>query len=573
MARLPVASSDVHTQELSELILEVVADGTDADTTAQVRCLLEPDAAAVFPGLAHTRKRAAATARLHHDLVAALHDTARRATAVLTRIDPRAALDQDLVSASAQGAAGDLLGTYGLHRYIWPIAAAGGGHGESRKALAEYLTAAGRWVALQQVAAMTLPRDDEVAPSIALNPHFEAVRRVASTDVRFAWVSQLLLECTAEAIASAPAAYPALTWLTTPVVDEYFAHLRLADHRRGRGGWRQASVPSEGLRRLLSGMSLPAGSLAGRDFPALMLGGTREVFPLVAYERGVFPASSRDATLAVERPFFELVRRLQGDRARGDLYEEVVARSLRAVAAGPLSVPELPLAIGPVAGDRNVSDAGQTDVALVHGPDPGLVVVGEAKSHLVSTHAATVINAFTQEVGRAVDQLDLRLGRLAGGSTLVTGTGSFTPPTGASLHGIAVPLHAYASAVLDGAALDQVRGRRHDIAVIPLHQLVLVAQTVRDAGDLERYLVVRANAIRMGVIVWDEIDLLVNHLQGWDPLTIETGLDLADRRTRPALTGRSVDPALAVNQDRPTDREEWRALLLDACRYVPPRRS
>jgi hypothetical protein len=567
--------SHPHTRGMSELLSEIVTDAVSPRVADRLQRVLLPHTGGAFPAMPDTLARRAERARLYTILQAAIQASSREATSALTDLDPRAARNSDLMAETSQGATGDLLRTLGLNRYTWAIAAAGGDRDASRRTLTRYFGAAGQWVALQQISTMVLDQDPDVASSISANPHYEVIRRISSTEIRFSWISRIILESAADVVAGDPGTYNRLTWLTRQVVSEYFTYVLSAVSHAGKRLWAPKTPPSPGLGTLLAGMCLPAGALAGRSFHDLVLDNTIETKPLVQDAGVVFPAAPREATRTVERAFFELVRTVQGNDPRGDLYEEVLVRALRKVSPTSLHPLGGQLKIGKVQADRNPQDPGQTDYALTSSPTSTFTVVGEAKSHFLSANSDTVIRAFSSDMEKAVRQLDLRLRRLAAGGALVHNSVPVHMPTGARLRGIATPLHSYATAVLDRDALATVSGDRHDIAVIPLHQLILVLQTMRDASDLRRYLAVRANAIRMRVIVWDEVDLLVNYIQDWDPLRAEFSFDPSSPRVRPALAGRSVDPYVAVTQAQPQPhgREAWRRLLLSECHFVAPRRS
>jgi hypothetical protein len=459
---------------------------------------------------------------------------------------------------------------------VWIVAVAATGTGNSADPLKKFFAAVGRWAALQNVLGMLVESDDEVAHSVLSNPHQEVLRRIAAVGIRFSWVSKLILDSAAEEIERDQTRFDALSWFTKDVVGAYFKFAPSAVTKKSRRVWRRATVGSD-LRRLLGGVSISAGSLAHLSFRDLILERRIESHPLVSFDGGTpVPVALRESTLGIETAFFEHVGAVVGGTTKGELFERALRRALSIVAPPSSSILPHSASIGPIRGDVNPQDKGETDFMgcdeLAHAsvqPEQQLIVIGEAKSHFVSQAATTVINAFEQEVGKAAEQADLRVERLRASRHFTTPLGVQHVDVKARIVGLVVPFHSYASAIYQVDSLELVGA--HRVATIPIHELLIVLRAMKDWQDFRRYLTVRKNALRLRLIFWDEVDLLVNYLRDWDPATVQIPQEIAGLSGRvPAVRPLSIAPEKLLQVSLPTASRisDWRDYLTREAKYV-----
>lgn len=283
-----------------------------------------------------------------------------------------------------------------------------------------------------------------------------------------------------------------------------------------------------------------------------------EEYPFVRFTSGVMPVSDREASCRLELALFSLARRLlKDDKDRSDLFEATVRRSLQLTVPSDMAVGDGEAAC-PIPDSKN---PGQTDFVL---RGAASTYIGECKSMVASPKTTSVINSFQTDVGKATDQVKVRMEALAAGA-MITVDGQPWESPGGSIYGLAVPLHDYGGAVWHHDCLPLVGGLRAELGVIPLHQLVMVMRAMKSEKDLAAYLSFRSALIGMGYESFDELDLLVPFLfpaeheaqqpwQGRGPDFVPPSLHLGIEHW-----ARLSDPA-------PKSADAWRRRLRDIVR-------
>lgn len=487
-------------------------------------------------------------------ILADLERKVEAATASWTRglrqVDPRVALDMERLTAIALRPENQFLADGGLNRYAWSIGAAGGGHDSSDAAVEACLEPASRMFCLDYMWRTLAALGDEQQYSFGQHESFERIRRAASTEIRFSWVSELCVSTALEAAKNSPHDYAALCWIEQGDIEALFAALR-AVARTGDVGL--LGDAAKGARRLAKAMSIPAGAIPNSSLNPVVQSVEMERFPFIDFGELVAPLAVREAVLALETSFFEYVGRACGQSARGPLYEQALARSLATVAPRGVDVP--------IGNSIDVQDDGtlhEVDFAVL---SSSLTVVGEAKAYFVTTTSESVVNAFPQQAGKATKQLARRIRALRDGATLIVDGVTLRPPAG-DVAGWGAPLHNYGGMTASSKSLATLDEDTTDIHLIPWHQSVLVLQSMMNGTDLRRYLTLREAVLKADVPIADEIDLLTQYLRG-DPAQIEGMLGEPALDAVRFLMPHALHPGYGISLTRPPSehRRNWREFI------------
>lgn len=439
----------------------------------------------------------------------------------LDKLDPEVVRDSQSVKSAyeATAEADYVFERAGFNRFQWMIAVAGGGTDHSEEALTGFLEAVAGWIAADVLSLQFAPASPEVGRGVYANPSFEAARRYMPVPVHMRWASELICASLANEVADDEEKYAELTVVTPTAVSEIFAWVNAKGKHRDAeaAGSATTSLPnlSHEASTLLDALASPAASRKGCPFDVLMFDLGNEALPFVRFPSGIEPVSAREATYRLEFALFSLARRLlTDDKNRSDLFEGVVTRSLR------LSSPnDLELAHGaarcPI---PNTKNPGQTDFVI---RDSTSTYIGECKSMVAAPRPHSVINNFTDDIGKATDQLDKRMEAFAGGVDFLVDEQPWGSPR-ESIYGLAVPFHDYGGAVWHHDCLPLVNGLRTNLAVIPVHQMVLVMRAMTKGPDLAAYIRFRAAWLERDHEIFDELDILVPFLFPDDTGDIES---------------------------------------------------
>lgn len=427
-------------------------------------------------------------------------------TTVLKRISPTAAVTPaawDLLEVPADS----ILSVAGLDRLIWVIAVGGGGSDASTSTIRDYVRGAERFVAVRYLLDIVGERNPAVTAEARRNHFNEALRRHFPTEIRFVWASHLLLTSAADAIAEDSVRYHSLAQFSSAAIEDYFDEYS-SIQRTGASINAITSSPirAGAMNSLGRLMATPAGSASEARFSKLLLHRDYERFPFVEFGSDVLPISLRGAGFYLEQAFFEVAKRQLADgKARAQLYEETIRRASHVVAPSDFKTLLPPIAVP----DASSSDPGEVDFGWLA---EDLLVLGEAKAHFVASEPGTSASAFVDQCGKATRQLNLRLSRVREGFPVNSRMNRVCASAVSRVLGLAVPLHSYGAAVWDHSLLRTIGALSPHVALIPLHQLVILLGSLTDARDLRRYLFLRSLYLRDGVAISDESDLLRVHL-------------------------------------------------------------
>ncbi|MEV6842992.1 hypothetical protein [Actinoplanes sp. NPDC051411] len=494
----------------------------------------------------------AAIEALRQQLMAFADASASEVQACLRTLSPDAILDVKRVTQAlgANPRTGALRIT-GANRFIWIAGASASGTQNSKRDLIRYFDSVGRWMAGRFCAA-TLPRkQEEISSHVLLNAHFEDIRRVFPTTIQFRWVSKLILQGAADEIESDPIKYHELAWFTSAVVNDVFADLAARQQ--------DFALPTQklgsGADKFVRKVACAAGSLRNRSFVDLAVSTIPERFPYVQFDTGCRPLAFRESNCALEQSYFELVKRCVADsKTRGDLFERVASRCIQAV--GPQDLVELkqPLRV-PVPGSKN-----PREVDLAFSSQSDRLVLGECKAYYVATHSYSVVNAFEEDMKKAAEQLDTRVKAIDEGNALTSNGKPVGIYCRSNIIALGIPLHSYATAVWNADTLAAAEAVRPGLGIIPLHQLIIVVQSMRNIDELSRYIDQRYRLQASRVNVADECDMLIIHLNPQGAAVLSAAEEAGSKGSATLLPCH-VSMHDALQRERPDDRGEWRRWL------------
>jgi hypothetical protein len=484
--------------------------------------------------------------------------SATRADQALRTVSPELVLDEHVILRALRATKPlRAFATLGLNRFLWIFGAAASGTSIERRFAVEYFDAAVRWFAAEYCLQTLIEIQEGVPIGIALNGGSERLRRLSSTDVHFSWVSELILSQAADEIADNPKRYQKLAGVTRSIVQELFTTLRETSYRLSPV--RPLSNLSTAADRLVGHFCIEAGALSGTPFPNLALGTAIEKHPFVRFPSGPAPLALRDSLTSLEQAFFEYSRRELGDeKVRGDLFERVTSRCIKAVIPEDFIELSPPLNI-PIPNSR---DEGEVDLAFKS--QDGMLLLGECKAYFFTSGTETITNAFEDQMKKAVKQLTKRVNAIQKGVPLHSARRPLSDSRNSLTAALGIPLHPYGAAVWNSDALREVDGIRSYLAIVPLHQLIIVMQTIRDSADLRDYLTLRHQIQSANTVVADEIDMLILHLNQFGRASIQRKIRSVQADERPFLLPCRFTAECAALKEIPRNRNAWRKWLYDS---------
>ena len=473
---------------------------------------------------------------------------------LLATLSPLLALRQDHIETVLKEPRMTALVEVGFERFNWVLAAAGGGSVQDVKTLTDYMNLSAQWSALNVYRELIAVRSSDVPIGIANNATMEAGRRLLTTEIRYSWVSELILRSAAQVVTSSDR-YQELQLIKESTFIEFFRVFRLffKTAKYPFEIWRQeASVDAKATA---SNFSMPAGALAGKTCAALVLTLDYERYPFISFDNESLPISVKQIAFSLEQAFFEYARRVLSDgKARADLFELVIDRTLNRVLPNDIEVLSQPLAVASL----TTQDEGEVDFAVLGRGAASYIVFGEAKSCFPSSRVDVVVEAFGSDMRKAALQIRRRLAYFLAGSPFKTSSSAYTMQDEYELFGLVVPLHNYATAIYNKDTLNSVNADDAETSIIPIHQLVMVMQAMKNADELYSYLILRQKMIASRMRIMDEGDILVTHLSGNGNRVLSSALESSLRSEVSALRGFSVDIETALRTQIPFSRADWR---------------
>ncbi|MFP3459783.1 hypothetical protein R5O87_02900 [Arthrobacter globiformis] len=483
----------------------------------------------------------------------------RRAEWLLRILDRATAVDMKaLEHAMANSPAARYAGRAGFNRFHWILAVSGKGTDQNPANVQKFAAACGAWLATSQIISQLVERDEELARGVQVNPSQETQRRIWAVVVHFRWASELFCTSMAVEIQSNPTKYRGLEFVTQRAVTDLFKWVEAYVDRIDRQANDQAVGPvpsiSSFARPLIEALTVQGDEYRSKPFEGLTETLDIEAYPFVSVGGVIAPVALREATYGLELALLNLARRLLCDeKDRSDLFENAVKRSLSRVLPSGIDLPYAPVSI-PIPKTKN---KGETDFILrelsAH------TFIGECKAMAAVQRSGTVIHSFSDDVGKAAKQLKLRMDAVKlGGEVRVDGL-AWAAPT-RNVYGIAVPLHAYGGAIWNHECLPHGDIDHPDIAVIPVHQLLVVARAMEDAHDLGAYIRFRSALFGLKLELRDELDILAAYIFS-DAMKIKALIEGAPEHGRRVIRAYGVELETAVSDVMPTSARAWRNRL------------
>lgn len=484
-------------------------------------------------------------------------DCNRIATDCLDHMSASCALDETLIRKASEGNVRTRsLHSLGSARFIWVIAVRAHGTSRELRLVKRYMEAAAGWIAGNQAYGLFAARDPFLSMGVALNSDFENTRRNFTSAVHFSWIAQYIAETACRV--AAVAGFDSRELPDEEVIREILDYVKLLIQPR-------RYVPAHDLSRLsdqaidfLRRVSLDprSDSLGMADFSTLVTSSRLEQQPCVLIDGNPTVFGVHEFLFGIDQVVLEAARSA-GDKKRADLFEAVARACLGELGPRDLQVVPPPLAI-PIPGSEN---PGEVDVAA---STDSLVLLGECKAQLVTPQSSTVINAFTDQVGKAVHQLAVRRDALDAGAPLLASGVPVPLNENPRILAVALTLHSYGGAVWNADSLREISAIERNIAVVPLHQFVIVAHALRNATELDAYFQFRQQILEIGVVILDEIDIMTIFLHPHRDAHVVS-------MRRQAQTGRVITQplivpmGLAMSLPKPPSRAKWNDLLIDLC--------
>lgn len=483
----------------------------------------------------------------------------RRAEFLLGILDSATALDMKaLERAMANSSAARYASSAGFNRFHWILAVSGRGADRNPENVQRFAAACGAWLATSRIIWQVADIDEGLARGVQVNPWQETQRRMWSVDVHFRWVSELFCSSMAREIESNRTKYGGLELVNQRAVTDLFkwveAYVNRVDRQAAGEAVGAVPSPSPFARPLVEALAVKGDEYRSKSFEELVDTLEIEAYPFVKVGGILAPVAVREATYRVELALLNLARSLLADnKDRSDLFENAVIRSLRQVLPPGIDLPLAPVFI-PIPETKN---KGETDFIFrdssVH------TFIGECKAMAAVQTPATVIHTFTDHVSKAATQLKLRMDAVRrGGGVTVDGL-TWAAPT-SNVYGIAVPLHSYGGAVWNHECLPHGDVDHPDLAVIPVHQLLVVGRAMEDADDFGEYIRFRSALFDLKLELRDELDILAAYIFS-DAATIRAMIEGAPEHGMRVIRAYGVELETAVSDVMPGSAQAWRRRL------------
>lgn len=145
-----------------------------------------------------------------------------------------------------------------------------------------------------------------------------------------------------------------------------------------------------------------------------------------------------------------------------------------------------------------------------------------------------------------------------GGAVIVDGR-TWPAPT-SNVYGLAVSLHAYGGAVWNHECLPHGDVDHPDLAVIPVHQLLVAARAMESASELGDYIRFRSTLFDLKILLFDELDILAAYIFS-DAAKIKGLIDSAPEHGARVIRAYGVEHQVVVSDVMPTTAQGWRNRL------------
>ncbi|WP_226761672.1 hypothetical protein [Arthrobacter sp. SO3] len=462
-----------------------------------------------------------------------------------------------LEQAMANSSAARYASSAGFNRFHWILAVSARGTDRSQENVQRFAAACGAWLATSRIIWQLVDRDKDLARGVQVNPWQETQRRIWSVDIHFRWVSELFCSSMACEIESNRTKYSNFEFVSQRAITDLFkwveAYVNRMDRQAAGEVVGPVPLPSPFARPLVEVLAVKGDEHRSKSFEELVDTLEIEGHPFVEVGGIIAPVAVREATYGVEFALLNLARSLlSDDKDRSDLFENAVIRALSHVLPSGIELPLAPVFI-PIPETKN---KGETDFIF---RSPVHTFIGECKA-MAAVHATgTVIHTFTDQVSKAATQLKLRMDAVrCGGGVTVDGLTWAAPSS--NVYGLAVPLHSYGGAVWNHECLPHGAVDHPDLAVIPFHQLLVVARAMEDADDLGAYIRFRSALFDLKLELRDELDILAAYIFS-DAAKIKAMIEGAPEHGMRVIRAHGVELETAVSDVMPTSAQAWRRRL------------
>lgn len=483
----------------------------------------------------------------------------RRLELLLRVLDSAAALEiKALELALKNSNAAKYASSAGFNRFHWILAVSGKGVDRSADTIQKYAAACGAWLATSQIIGRLSDVDEDLSRGLQMNPRQESERRTSAIVVYFRWASELFCKSMGAEIESNESKYRSLNFVTQRAVGDLFKWVEAYVDRLNRiaAGKTVGPLPLLSARAipLVEALTVHGDDYRSKSFKVLATTLDIEAYPFVHVGGIIAPVAVREATYGVELAVLNLARRLLlKDKDRSDLFENAVKRSLSKALPSGIELPHASIFI-PIEGTKN---EGETDFIF---RDPTAnTFIGECKAMAAVQVPGTVIHTFTEQAGKAATQLKLRMDAVRQGGTVIVDGRTWAAPT-SNVYGIAVSLHAYGGAVWNHECLPHGDVDHQDLAVIPVHQLLVVARAMESASDLGNYIRFRSALFDLKIELFDELDILAAYIFS-DASKIRDLIGNAPEHGARIIRAYGVEYDVAVSDIMPTTAQGWRNRL------------
>ncbi|VXB44332.1 hypothetical protein [Nocardioides sp. AX2bis] len=437
-------------------------------------------------------------------------------------------------------------------RLTWTLATTASGTIRSKELATRCYKKLGEWWAVRFILTLITADPQSLATTSA---DAEGLHRVASQQIRYAWVTRLICTSMAQEVAQNPVASQRIPELTPGAVDA------LLDATIGyfTTGTLNLSQPAKALAQ---NFAQRAGSLAGRPLQDAIFHRDINAKPWILYPNGeLLPIATLPAALGLEHAVLQLADdRLASLRlpatSKGEFFERVTQLCL----ADALNIQ--PASTGrPLKVRVSPADEGELDGALGNPVE----VIFECKARMTPNGIGGIGGAFETDVVAAIGQVRERL------DALTTGRSPIVDATGArfvraeEVSGICVLAHPYGGSVVNPMMLDLTTAERDLVPIVAadIHTWIIVATALGSTAELRSFLKFRNRHYRWRIYATEEVDLLISFL---NPNRSELTRAMSQSKVlRPdanqLMGGCSVPLDCSLLTPKPQPGRTWRQLL------------
>ncbi len=402
---------------------------------------------------------------------------ARRA---LGRVNPEAICHPESFRQVAQNTPyGRFLFNAGFARLFWAVGAAGGGTGQLGEHLDTFLVRAAQWTVTELLAQRVHRLLDGEFHSITAS---SANSRLVHIQSRLWWASSIVCRSLVR--------HAGLSSIPESIVDELVAYIETSNTMGMRDSWPEPMVSDE-ARQVIDDCTIPAGALVGQPLGALfysrndlslnevnVTGIDFETHPFISVGSTIVPASLTVLRGFLHAMIFPFLARKIGNKATV-CFEKVSCDLLGQIFAQPdgeiLHDPKI------VAGNSEL----QTDLIA---RERSTAIVGEAKSSRDSPRPGDTRHRYIEHVGYALKQINERIHAIESGALIRSGRRTIDTSTLTDIRGLGIVTHSYGGAIWNSSQLAAASKTGPKRPVITLHDLALIAHTLRDSAEFRAYL-------------------------------------------------------------------------------------